>query len=93
MAEKEGRPLPALCPRIWLRLTVSPMADDQRVAGEGTLDQVRRDLAALESMGARHVLLDTYFDDVEATRNHEGAWRMLATLAERALDLGRESLR
>jgi molecular chaperone DnaK (HSP70) len=37
--------------------------------------------------------IPAYFDDVEATRNHETAWRMLATLAERALDLGRESLR
>ncbi|HUG36340.1 MAG TPA: LLM class F420-dependent oxidoreductase [Candidatus Limnocylindrales bacterium] len=92
-AEKEGRPLPALCPRIRLRLTDSPMPEDQRVAGEGTLDQVRRDLAALESMGARHVLLDTYFDDPEATRNHEAQWRMLTVMAEQALDLARESLR
>jgi len=92
-AEKEGRPLPALCPRIRLRLMESPMPEDQRVAGEGTLDQVRRDLAALESMGARHVTLDTYFDDPEATRNHEAQWRMLAVLAEQALDLARESLR
>jgi len=92
-AEKEGRPLPALCPRIRLRLMESPMPEDQRVAGEGTLDQVRRDLAALESMGARHVTLDTYFDEPEATRNHEAQWRMLAVLAEHAFDLARESLR
>jgi hypothetical protein len=69
------------------------MPDDQRIAGEGTLDQVRRDLAALEALGARYVLLDTYTDDPEATRDHEAAWRMLVTLAERALDLGGERLR
>ncbi len=93
MAEREARPVPALCPRIRLRLTESPMPDDQRIAGEGTLDQVRRDLADLEGLGARYVLLDTYTDDAEATKNHEAAWRMLVTLAERALDLSREALR
>jgi hypothetical protein len=39
------------------------------------------------------VLLDTYTDDPEATRHHEPAWRMLAALAERVLDLPRETLR
>ena len=93
IAEREGRPVPALCPRIRLRLTDTALPDDQRLAGEGTLDQVRGDLAALESLGARYVLLDTYADDPEATRNHEAAWRMLTTIAERAADLPRESLR
>jgi len=93
IAEAEGRPIPALCPRIRLRLTDTPMAEDTRVAGEGTIDQVRGDLAALQALGAQHVVLDTYFDDVEATRNHEAQWRMLAILAEQALDLARESLR
>jgi probable F420-dependent oxidoreductase len=92
-AEREGKPVPALCPRIRLRLTDSPMPEDKRIAGEGTLDQVRADLASLESLGARYVLLDTYTDDAEATRNHEEAWRMLATLAERAIDLPAEKLR
>jgi probable F420-dependent oxidoreductase len=93
IAEREGRPLPALCPRIRLRLTGTPMPEDTRLAGEGTLDQVRRDLAALEKMGARYVCLDTFADDIEGSRNHEAAWRMLADLAERALDLEREALR
>jgi hypothetical protein len=30
---------------------------------------------------------------VEATRHHETAWRMLATLAEQVLDLPKETLR
>jgi len=88
-----GKPLPALCPRIRLRLTASPLADEARVAGEGNLDQVRADLEALQALGARYVLLDTYADDPEATRDPEVAWRMLTTLAERALDLPREGLR
>jgi probable F420-dependent oxidoreductase len=93
IAAKEGRPLPALCPRIRLRLTEAPLPDDRRVAGEGSLDQVRADLHALADLGARYVLLDTYTDDPEATRHHEPAWRMLAALAERVLDLPRETLR
>lgn len=93
VADKENRPLPAVCPRIRLRITDQRLADDTRVAGEGTLDQVRADLEALAALGAASVLLDTYTDDPEATRQHETAWRMLATLAERVLDLPRETLR
>jgi probable F420-dependent oxidoreductase len=93
IAETEKKPRPALCPRIRLRLTASPLADDQRVAGEGTLDQVRADLEALQALGARYVLLDTYADDPEATRRPETGWEMLTTLAERVLDLPREQLR
>jgi probable F420-dependent oxidoreductase len=93
IAEEEGRALPALCPRIRLRITDTPLPEDQRVAGEGSLDQVRADLEALARLGAASVLLDTYTDDPEATRHHEVAWRMLAVLAERVLDLPRETLR
>src|SRR6266852_2598111 len=93
IADKEGRPAPALCPRIRLRVTATKLADDQRIAGEGSLDQVRADLEALAKLGASHVLLDTYTDDPEATRHHETAWRMLATLAEQVLDLPKETLR
>lgn len=92
-AEAQGRPAPALCPRIRLRLTAAPLADHERLAGEGTLEQVRADLAALQALGCASVLLDTYADDPEATRNHEAAWRMLATLAERVLDLDRHTVR
>ena len=54
---------------------------------------MRADLEALAELGASAVLLDTYADDPEATRHHETAWRMLATLAEQVLDLPREGLR
>ena len=93
IARAAGKPLPALCPRIRLRVTGSPLADGERVAGEGTLDQVRADLEALQSLGAEYVLLDTYADDPEATRRPEIAWRMFTTLAEQILDLPRETLR
>jgi len=93
IADKEARPVPALCPRIRLRITQTALADDQRIAGEGSLEQVRADLQALAGLGATHVLLDTYTDDPEATRDHETAWRMLTTLAEQVLDLPAERLR
>jgi probable F420-dependent oxidoreductase len=94
MADEAKRPVPALCPRMFLRLTEKPVDDEGRLLGHGTLDQVRGDLAILQEMGAPYVLLDTVpIDDVQATRHHEVAFAMLATLAERALDLPRETLR
>lgn len=93
LAEEEGKPVPALCPRIRLRLTETPCPEDTRVMGEGTIDQVRRDMAALESLGCTHVLLDTYYGDVDATRHVETAWRMLAVMAETVLDLDGETVR
>lgn len=93
IAEKEGRPVPALCPRIKFKLSDDPLPEDQRSAGQGNLEQVRGDLRALEAMGAPYVLLDTYLDDPEATRSHEPAWRLLRTAAERLVDLGRGSIR
>jgi probable F420-dependent oxidoreductase len=93
IADAAGKAVPALCPRIRLRLTESPLPDDQRLVGEGTLDQIRADLEALQASAAQYVLLDTFFDDVEATRHPETSWRTLTTLAEQALDLAHETLR
>lgn len=93
IAEQEGKAVPDLCPRIRLRITDSPMDDGTRIAGEGTIDQIRGDLEELQALGCTYVLLDTYYDDIEATKHHETSWRMLATVAEKALDLKKESVR
>ena len=93
IAEAEGRPMPLLCPRIRLRLTGSPVPDGERVVGEGSLDQVHRDLAELESLSCSYVVLDTYFDDIEAIKHNETSWRMLAVMAEKVLDLGNRTVR
>ena len=45
---------------------------------------MRQDLEELHSLGATYLLLDTYMDDQEAITNHEQAWRILTTLAEKA---------
>ncbi|MGE3539910.1 MAG: LLM class F420-dependent oxidoreductase [Candidatus Tectimicrobiota bacterium] len=93
MAAEEGKPVPAICPRIRLRLTATPLPDEQRLAGEGSLEQVRADLHGLQEMGVPYVLLDTFYDDVEATRQTETAWQMYLTLAEKVLDLPHETVR
>jgi hypothetical protein len=93
IAKSEGRPVPALCPRIILNLTDSPAPEDKRVAGQGSLEQVRGDLRALAAMGATYVVLDTFTGDVEATRDPEPAWRTLEAAAERLFDLGRRTVR
>lgn len=76
-------------------MTDSPLPEDARGAGEGTLDQVRRDLEGLQGLGAEYVLLDTKRNNPTGTsaRHHEDAWRTLTTLAEKALDLEKETVR
>ena len=93
VAAADGKPVPALCPRIRLEITESPRPDDQRLIGQGTLDQMRKDLEALETLGAAYVLLDSAGDDPQATRHQEPLWRMLTTLAEKVLDLSQQTLR
>lgn len=93
IAEKEGRNMPMLCPRIRLRLTASPLSDTERIVGEGSIDQVHRDLAELEALGCSYVVLDTYADDVEAIRHSEASWRMLSVMAEKVLDLEYQTVR
>jgi hypothetical protein len=59
IAADEGRPVPVLAPRIPLRITERPLEGD-RVPGEGTLDQIRGDVAALEALGAAYVVFDPF---------------------------------
>lgn len=92
VAEAEGRRVPDFCPRIRLRLTDATLAESERVAGEGSLDQIRKDLEALAELGARYVVLDSYSEDPETMRP-ERAWDTLATLSARVLDLPRCTLR
>lgn len=93
VADTESRPMPALSPRIRLRLTDAAEPEEERLAGTGSIDQVRGDLAALEALGCEYVLLDTYRDDIEASKNLEEQWRMLAVMAEQVLDLDRQTVR
>jgi probable F420-dependent oxidoreductase len=93
IADQAEKPMPQLCPRIKLRLTDTSAPKDNRAVGEGSIDQIRADMAMLAELGCAHVTLDTYNDNVEETRNVEVAWRMLSIMAEQALDLGGETVR
>lgn len=92
-AREAGRPAPALCPRIRLKLTDAPLAEASRLAGQGTLDQLRADLQGLAALGAAYVLLDPCDDAPAGTPDTASIVRMLETLAAGVLDLPRQSLR
>lgn len=79
----QDKPLPALAPRILLRLTNEPLAD--RRLGEGTIEQVVGDLRRLRADGARAVVLDPYTGDPEQTRHPETPWHALATVRKEFL--------
>jgi probable F420-dependent oxidoreductase len=93
IAETENKPPPAICPRILLRITDSDLPEDARVAGEGSLDQIHRDLAELEELGCTDVLLDAFTDDGRAARDQDYAWRMLEAIAEKVVDLNGKTVR
>lgn len=81
IADEWGRPVPALAPRIELRVTDAPLTDPQRPAGVGSIAQVVDDLEQLRQLGAGDVLLDPFNGDPEETRRPERAWQALATVA------------
>lgn len=93
MAAAEKKPIPAFCPRLGLRLTDSPLPEERRSTGHGSIDQIQADLKAIASLGAEYVLLDTYTGEPDQTLHPEKDWAMLALLAEQVLDLERQSLR
>ncbi|MDR8414480.1 LLM class flavin-dependent oxidoreductase [Nonomuraea sp. 3-1Str] len=80
-AEELGRPVPAMVPRIVLRLTDAPVTGPDRLAGEGTLDQVLGDLEELRLLGVETVVLDPFGEDPAETLYPEAAWRALAAVA------------
>ena len=92
-AEEEGKPVPALCPRIRLRIMDKHQPEADRYCGTGTLDQIRNDILGLEALGCDYILLDTHHDNIEASRNLEEQWRMLAVIAEQVLYLDNETTR
>jgi alkanesulfonate monooxygenase SsuD/methylene tetrahydromethanopterin reductase-like flavin-dependent oxidoreductase (luciferase family) len=81
VADSEQRPVPALNPRIALRLTGSPISDPDRLAGEGTIGQVVDDLEQLRLLGADTVVLDPFNGDPDETHRPQEAWEMLATVS------------
>jgi alkanesulfonate monooxygenase SsuD/methylene tetrahydromethanopterin reductase-like flavin-dependent oxidoreductase (luciferase family) len=64
MADEEGKPAPAFCPRLKVQ---SP-------------DQARADIETLARLGATHILLDTYTGNPKDTLHAEKDWELLARL-------------
>ncbi|MFD0199903.1 MULTISPECIES: LLM class flavin-dependent oxidoreductase [Saccharothrix] len=79
IAEEEGKPLPALTPRILLHITAEEAGPERRL-GEGTVPQVVGDLAELRASGAEAVVLDPFVGDPQETVHPEVAWQALATV-------------
>jgi alkanesulfonate monooxygenase SsuD/methylene tetrahydromethanopterin reductase-like flavin-dependent oxidoreductase (luciferase family) len=88
------RPTPLLAPRIALRATDAPIPDDERIAGEGSIEQVIDDLEQLYVLGACTVVLDPFNGDPDETRHPEVALEALAMAKEgwneRELKLSKE---
>ncbi|ASW53095.1 LLM class flavin-dependent oxidoreductase [Plantactinospora sp. KBS50] len=82
VAEAQPRPMPELNPRINLRLRPGPVTRPDRLAGEGSIEQVGDDLDELRRLGARTVLLDPFNGDPAETTRPEAAWRDLATVLD-----------
>lgn len=88
------KPIPKLSPRITFELTNAALSDRHRVAGQGSLAQIRADLATLEAIGTDYVLLDTFIGHPDGRlRQPENDWAMLETLAEEVLDLANQTIR
>lgn len=81
LAGEHGRPVPALMPRIVLRLTTTPITDPDRLAGAGTIEQIVDDLEQLRLLGADTVVLDPFGGDPQETCHPETAWHALAAVA------------
>ncbi|MFF5990719.1 LLM class flavin-dependent oxidoreductase [Prauserella flavalba] len=80
-ADALGRPVPALAPRIVLRLTDTPLTAPGRLAGEGSIEQIAGDLERLRLLGADTVVLDPFGGDPAETHHPERAWQALAAVA------------
>lgn len=80
-AEEQQLLVPALAPRIALRVTEAPVGGPRRLAGEGTIGQIMDDLAQLRSPGAESVVLDPYNGDPRETCHPQTGWQALAAVA------------
>jgi probable F420-dependent oxidoreductase len=85
IAADENLAVPALCPRLKLRVTKAPLDEETRLAGQGTIEQIIGDLEMLEQLGARYVLFDTFDDQPESIGDPEGHWSTLTLIVERVL--------
>jgi alkanesulfonate monooxygenase SsuD/methylene tetrahydromethanopterin reductase-like flavin-dependent oxidoreductase (luciferase family) len=89
-AAAAGRPAPTFAPRIRVELDTTAA---ERRPGQGSLEEIRRDLAALADLGAEYVILDTYLGKPEALQDLDALRRPIEVLLERVIDAPGERLR
>jgi probable F420-dependent oxidoreductase len=92
-AEELRRPTPDFAPRIKVVLTDAPLDDARRGPGQGSLDQIRRDLDQLAVLEPAYVVLDTYSGQPEDLSNTDAAKRTLDAMLEHVIDVRRGTLR
>jgi probable F420-dependent oxidoreductase len=76
-AAEEGRDVPALAPRVKIRLRSAALPDAERRTGEGDLRQIEADLQGLRSLNPTHVVLDTDDPNVIDRDDVDQHWRVL----------------
>jgi probable F420-dependent oxidoreductase len=92
-AKRLDLPVPALAPRIKLRVSDRPLPAG-RVLGEGTLEQIRDDIGLLERLGATAVVLDPTFPaQVRTAGQAKADLDALERMASEVLDLEHGRLR
>lgn len=76
-ADAEGRQVPALAPRLALRITDAPVPGEDRPAGTGSIEQVTADVTALTAMGTESIVFDTFTGEFGELKDPERAWEQL----------------
>jgi probable F420-dependent oxidoreductase len=79
-AVNQGRDVPALAPRVKIRLRDRPLPETERRTGEGDLRQIEDDLHRLLSLNPTHVVLDSDDPDVDDRDDFDRHWRVLDTV-------------
>lgn len=96
-AERAGRDMPALAPRIALHLTERPVDGPDRIPGHGTLEQIHADIADMAALGVSHLLLDpflaVFLDAAPPQPFPTNDPELLRIVAEKVVDLSQGTVR
>ncbi|WP_172670845.1 TIGR03619 family F420-dependent LLM class oxidoreductase [Labrenzia sp. DG1229] len=92
IAAEENKPVPTFAPRLYLRITDSPLGEDH-VAGEGTPEQIQRDIAALRDVGAEYFIFDPHAPDARDATREPDLIRLVERVAEEIIDLTQGTIR
>ncbi|MZD10460.1 TIGR03619 family F420-dependent LLM class oxidoreductase [Streptomyces sp. SID5785] len=83
-ADRAGRPVPHLAPRLQIVVADVPDTDD-RPLGHGTVDRIRADVETLAELGATDVLFDTYPGEPGLWKGADEDRRLLGLLRDEVL--------